>query len=205
MTTRLRLAGSAVLLALVLLALAVVTPRAARAQGTATQAMTGVAILDVASTVVGLRNLRFGAVTPGVASTVDANAVAGAACSGGCQSGMVTFSNLSKKGTDKFLVVTFPGLPTTLTGPSGRTMSVSFQVAGCLVNQATGAEYYCGAAGAATAAGNYRMQINGPAPGGNIATRDANFYIGGTVTPSAGQLPGTYSGTISLVISYSSV
>lgn len=205
MTARVRVAGSAVLLVLVILALALLAPRAARAQGTASQALGGVAVLDVASTVNGLRNLRFGSVLPGGSATVDPANAAGAACSGGCQSGMVTFANLSKKGTDKFLVVTFPAIPATLAGPAGATLGVSFQIAGCLVNQATASEYYCAAAGPAASAGNYRMQINGPAPGGNIANRDANFYIGGTVTASPGQRPGSYTGTVTIAVAYSSV
>lgn len=204
MTSQRRLAGSVALLALVLLALAMLAPRAARAQGTASQAMNGVAFLDVASAVAGLRNLGFGTVTPGVVSTVAAAPAAGAACVG-CQSGMVTYTNLSKRGADKFLVVTFPGLPTTLAGPSGSSLAVSFQAAGCLLDQQTGAEYYCAAAAAVTAAGNYRMQINGPAPAGGSNFRNANIYIGGSVTPTTGQRPGVYAGTVSLVFSYSSV
>ncbi|HEY0994499.1 MAG TPA: DUF4402 domain-containing protein [Gemmatimonadaceae bacterium] len=205
MTARLRVAGPAALPTLGLLALLLLAPRSAQAQGTTSQALAGVAVLDVASTVNGLRNLRFGSVLPGGSATVAPANAAGAGCSGGCQSGMVTFANLSKKGTDKFLVVTFPSLPATLSGPAGATLAASFQIAGCLVNQATASEYYCAAAGAATSAGNYRMQVNGPAPGGNVANRDVNFYIGGTVTAAPGQRPGSYTGTVTIAVTYSSV
>ncbi|MHB0949666.1 MAG: DUF4402 domain-containing protein [Gemmatimonadaceae bacterium] len=205
MTPRFGRARRSALLAAAALAPFVFAPGVVRAQGTASQPLTGLAVLDVASTMSGLRNLRFGTVLPGATATVAPANAAGAGCTGGCQSGLVTLANISKKGTDKFLVVTFPSLPATLTGPSSATLAVAFQIAGCLVDQSAGTEYYCAAAGAATSAGNYRMQVNGPAPGGNVANRNANFYIGGTITASPGQRPGSYTGTVTLAVTYSSV
>ncbi|MHB1065589.1 MAG: DUF4402 domain-containing protein [Georgenia sp.] len=203
--TRLRLAGSAALLVgvLVLLVLLVLlAPRTARAQGQASQPLGGTAFLDFATTGAGVRNLRFGDVTPGSAVSVDAAAGAGAACSGGCQSGLFTYQNVSTFFLFRYLQVTFPSLPTVLTGPGGATMPVSFRAKGCLVNRTTGVDYYCFANAAITSGGTYRMQVNSPAPGGAVAQRDANLYVGGTLTAAAAQRAGVYSGTVTAVFAY---
>ncbi len=159
--------------------LAAALPRAAAAQSANTIAIR-LAITDVALTVVTTRPLEFGAVVPGVATTVDPRTAA-------------TAGEFELRGLRNAEFTATFTLPAELrVGPFGMPVSFGPQ-SGCgdRDDRGSNCRYFDPRV-------PYTARIaNRPAP------RNAYFIsLGGTVAPAVGQQPGFYRGTIVIEFAY---
>ena len=163
------------------------------------------AMVEVALTGTAVRDLEFGTATPGVPQTVEPQNAQG--CSG-CSSGLWILSNLSSSNspTQRYVRITFVDLPAFLDGAGTATLPLSWTngARGCVTR--AGAELFC-VSGTPVSGGAYSYQINGPgAPAAvqpGTTGRELFVYLGGTVTPAAGQQAGYYTGTITIRFEYS--
>jgi hypothetical protein len=154
----------------------------ARAQTPTGQVGAEAVVVTVGMTLTPLKDLQFGSVPLGVATTVQPTAAsAGAWQAAGSGNALVS--------------VTFT-LPTTLRNVqavSGVTMPIGFNGTAArwrrTANDPTGAAAFDPAVGVTARFG--------PPPNAMLYV-----WIGGTVSPSATQLPGIYSGTIILQVAY---
>jgi hypothetical protein len=122
----------------------------------------------------GIRDLNFGPVVRGIATHVDP--------SDPVKSGEFTFTTANgSKARVQFT------LPSQLNGPGGATMPISFNATDAVVSGASSP-----------------VQLNSFDPRVaqtfTIVRQPALIFIGGTVTPAAGQALGTYTNTITLTI-----
>ena len=117
------------------------------------------------------QELAFGQLTPGVPATVQTTDVANRA-------------KLSLQGTGRYRI-SFT-LPTSLSGPSGNTIPLTFGGSDGRVEIRTKIEIFDPAVG-------HEFRVN-------PADRSAQIYLGGTASPSLSVPPGTYSATIVMMI-----
>lgn len=174
--TRGRLAICAVLAALV------AAPGGARGQSPSAVVSADAVVVTVGMTINTLRDLGFGTVIRGVATTVQPTA----ATAGAWQ---VTGS------ANAFVIISFT-LPTTLTNIQalpGSTMPISFNTTSARWNRATNNA----AAGTPFNPAVGVVGRLGPPPNPNLY-----IWIGGTVNPAAAAKPGIYQGTVIVSLVY---
>lgn len=157
-------------------------PPALRAQGVAGQVGIDAQVIGQVITVTSLRNLSFGTVLKGVATTVQpSNAAAGAWQVQGDKNAQVT------------IAFTLPTVLTNIQALPGSTMPISFGATSALWNRGTnnvvGATAFDPSAGTTGKLG----------PPGNPFIY---LWIGGTVSPAATAKPGIYTGTIVVSVAY---
>ena len=150
--------------------------------------ITATATVITVVTVTGAGNLTFGSVTPGEAETVETDDER---------------AGLFKLFTNTDIQIKFT-LPTTLTALDGQaavagaSLPISFGDNMALLKTADGLnEHAFNPANAIDI--NYGTVSTRPFL---MADEDFELYIGGTVTPSAGQLAGAYEGTITVSAEY---
>jgi len=152
----------------------------ARAQATpATASIQATATVATALTATPVQNLDFGATFGGIARTVlPADAT----------SGEFTLTG----GADAEVSVTFPTPPASLTGPVGSTpIPIAF-------GAASGGHNIAGTrAGATSFDPSVALVTRLDATTGNLSV-----YLGGTVSPAANQMAGSYANTINLSAAY---
>jgi hypothetical protein len=151
---------------------ALLIPAAVSAQAAGEVDVTATVISQIA--VNGDRDLEFGTLVPGFARTIEANNSA---------SGRFAIT-----GGGNFEVSLDFDLPSNLDGPSGATMPITF-----------GAN--------AAGWGTTSAVVSGTFDPGGVTNRNLSggelwVFIGGTVTPAAGQASGAYAGVISLDVAY---
>lgn len=149
----------------------------AQAQTPATASINAQAIVQTALAASTVRGLDFGATFGGIARTVLPTDVT---------SGEVTLTG----GANAEVAVTFTSLPATLTGP-GAPIPLAYGAGAGAHNTAgtrAGATTFDPSVGATTRLNN--------------STGLLSVYVGGTVTPAANQVAGTYTGTINLSAAY---
>jgi hypothetical protein len=150
----------------------------AQAQATpATASIPAQAVVQTALTATPVRSLDFGATFGGIARTVLPTDVS---------SGEVTLGGSA----NAEVAVTFTSLPATLTGP-GAPIALTY-----------------GANAAAFSTGGTRAGATTFDPSAGQTTRLNNttgllsLFLGGTVSPAANQVAGTYTGTVNLSAAY---
>ena len=160
------------------------------------------ALLEGEVTGLGVRDLDFGRMIPGVTQSIAPNNTS--SCTG-CTSGMFTFSGLlgTANIARRYARLSFL-LPAQLTSPQGNTLTPTWTNAAraCL---AKAAEYFCYPAWTPSSGVYTSVQINGPGspatpPGGG--QRTMNVYLGGTIAVPAAQAAGVYIGTVTLTFTY---
>ena len=160
------------------------------------------ALLEGQLTGLGVRDLDFGRMMPGVTQSITPDNAA--ACTG-CTSGMFTFSGLfaGNNVARRYARLSF-ALPTQLTSPQGQTLTPTWTNAAraCLTKAA---EYFCYPLWTPSNGTFNSVQINGPGspatpPGGG--QRAMNVYLGGTIAVPAAQAAGVYIGTVTLTFTY---
>ncbi|MDB4949791.1 MAG: hypothetical protein JWM27_2440 [Gemmatimonadetes bacterium] len=168
-------------------------PAAGQAKPTAT------AGLNVAANIVapplnlnGTRDLQFGALIPGTPGTVLPNAANAGEARG--------------VGADQVHTLTFTfTLPTVLTGPAGATIPLSFNgnyAATCEINNAD----VCDATSFQTwnpvTSPSHTDTPKNVGPGGTFLYTRYSVYIGGRASPAAAQRAGTYTGSITVTVTW---
>lgn len=159
-------------------ALAAAAPAAAAAQSAATIGIQA-GVSTEALTIVRTKALEFGPVVPGIATTVNPSSSVNA--------GEFELRGLRRAG----FTATFT-LPTELTvGPF--SMPVTFDAqSGCQDKDTKGnCKFF-----------DPRVPFTGQIGNKPVPQNTFFFWIGGTVTPAAGQQPGFYRGTITLQVAY---
>jgi hypothetical protein len=157
-------------------------PRAGAAQSPSGVVATDAVVVTVGMTINTLRDLDFGTVIKGVATTVSPTAVTAGAW-------QVTGS------ANAFVIISFT-LPTTLTNIQalpGSTMPISFSATSARWNRANNNA----AAGTPFDPGTGAVGRFGPTPNPNMYV-----WIGGTVNPAPAAKPGIYQGTVILSLVY---
>jgi hypothetical protein len=150
----------------------------AQAQATpATASIPAQAVVQTALTATTVRGLDFGATFGGIARTVLPTDVT---------SGEVTLTG----GANAEVAVTFTTLPATLTGP-GAPIPLTYGANAAAYN----------AAGTRAGATTFDP-VSGKTTRLNNTTGLLSLYLGGTVTPAANQVAGTYNGTVNLSAAY---
>ena len=186
------LAGSGGAVVAPLLAAALLTSAAAAlpAQGTGSIGVSAV-VLAPPLTGAPVRSVQFGAVRPGTATVVAPNSA---------QAGEYRITGLkSRKSVD----ISFT-LPTTLTGPGDATLTLSFNgntAALCEVDSSNTCAAGSYVAWNPVTTQTFHDMPTRYAPGRKAYEYDMyDVYIGGTATAAVEQKPGTYSGTIGVVL-----
>jgi hypothetical protein len=124
-----------------------------------------------------VRNLSFGTVLPGVPTTVEPTDLA--------RSGQFEIIGLVNDPVE----ITFSFLPSTLTGPGG-TMPISFGTTSAGFSES----------GAITSQVFFDPRV--PFRVNLSSTGRGTGFLGGTLTPSATQAAGSYSGSVSITVSF---
>ena len=124
----------------------------------------------------GVRDLDFGPVIRGIASSVPP--------SDPIRSGQFYFRTPAI-GTNIRIQFT---LPTQLNGPSGATLPISFGTTDAI------------AKGTATSSVAATFNPNTPVTFQMVTRRDANVWLGGRVTPAANQTVGSYTNTVIITV-----
>lgn len=138
-----------------------------------TGSITATAQLQQPISVTGAVNLSFGNVFPGVPATVALT-----------DAGAGRYDVLGQASTP--VTLTFTVLPVNLTS-GANNLPVSFTAGHNTTNSAAGATAFAPAGGASTS-------LSG--------TGQLFVFLGGTVTPAVNQVAGTYTGTITLQVTY---
>ncbi len=166
---------------LALLGAALAAPRALPAQ--ALLSLTATATVDnTALSAQTAQSLAFGTVIPGSPMTVVPNSAA---------SGMIRIQGAKKAQ----IIVTFT-LPTTLTAGSGPyTMPISFGTTSACALPVFPVGSVCSTF-------NPNASYTGQIPNKAAPQNEVDIYLGGTVSPAAGQRGGVYTGTIVMTVIY---
>lgn len=160
------------------------------------------ALLESQLTGLGVRDLDFGRMMPGLTQSITPD---NAASCTGCASGMFTFSGLfsGNNAARRYARLSFT-LPVQLTSPQGQTLTPTWTNAAraCL---AKAAEYFCYPVWTPSNGTFNSVQINGagsPATPPGAGQRTMNVYLGGTIAVPAAQAAGVYIGTVTLTFTY---
>ena len=160
----------------------VLVPCGGRAQGVAGQVGLDAQVIGQAITVTALRDLTFGTVLKGVATTVlptDANAGA--------------WQAQGDKNANVIIAFTLPTLLVNIQALPGSTMPIAFDATSARWNRATN-----NVAGATA----FNPVTGATGKFGPPANPFIYLWIGGTVNPAATAKPGIYTGTIIVSIAY---
>jgi len=157
-------------------------PRLVRAQSSTASVSADAVVVTTGITLTSLRDLAFGSVPKGAATTV----APGAANAGAWQ--VVGNGNAFVS-----ITLTLPSALTNVQAVPGVTMPLSFGNTSALWRRATNNP------SGATA---FNPQVGTTGRLGPPANPSLYIWIGGTVSPSAAQLPGIYVGTIIVSLAY---